>query len=124
MPLDFKKQENVLPRTQQTEVLPIHERFECIGECVLVRRIEAADEVTDGGIIKPEISRQKSNRGEIVALGEGRLIEGHWMPLNLHIGDIVHFTKHAVGMEVEIDKQLYLKLHWKQLHLLEKQLVQ
>lgn len=103
----------------ETQEKAIGERFECIGECVLLRRIEEADDVSNGGILKPEISRQKSHRGEVVALGEGRLIEGRWMPLGLQIGDIVRFTKHAVGVEEEIDGQIYLKLHWRQLHLRE-----
>lgn len=102
------------------EEIPVSERFECVGECVLIERIEEADDVTEGGIVKPEIARQKSNRGTVVALGEGRLIEGHWMPLNLQVGDVVHFTRHAVGMEVLIDGKMYLKLHWKQIHLREK----
>ena len=104
---------------ERTDVRPIGERFECIGECVLLRRIEETDEISDGGIVKPEISRQKSHRGEVVALGEGRLIEGRWMPLELRIGDIVRFSKHAIGVEEEIDGQIFLKLHWKQIHLRE-----
>lgn len=106
--------------TATMQQMSIAERFECIGECVLLRRIEEPDDVSQGGILKPEISRQKSNRGEVVALGEGRLIEGRWMPLALNIGDVVRFTKHAVGVEEEIDGVVYLKLHWKQIHLREK----
>ena len=104
---------------ERTDVRPIGERFECIGECVLLRRIEETDEISDGGIVKPEISRQKSHRGEVVALGEGRLIEGRWMPLDLRIGDVVRFSKHAIGVEEEIEGVVYLKLHWKQIHLKE-----
>lgn len=95
--------------------IPVSELIECIGECVLLKRIEEVDEVSAGGILKPEIARRRANRGKVVALGEGRLIEGRWMPLGLEIGDIVHFSKTAIGMDVEIDGVTYLKLHVKQL---------
>lgn len=103
--------------------IAVSDLLDCIGECVLLRRIEESDEVSRGGIIKPEIARRRSNRGEIVALGEGRLIEGHWVPLNLKVGDIVHFSKTAVGMDVAIGEEVYLKLHVKQLDFREKELL-
>ncbi len=104
-----------------TQELSISERYECIGECVLVEPLEEKDEVTPGGIVRPEIARRKSNKGRVVALGEGRLIEGRWMPLNLFVGDIVEYSKLAIGMDKEIDGKMYLKLHWKQLDLVDIQ---
>lgn len=102
--------------------IPIAKRISlrCIGECVLLRRIEESDEVSAGGIIKPEIARRRSNRGEVVALGEGRVIEGRWFPLNLNVGDVVHFSKTAVGMDVVVGEEVLLKLHVKQLDFVEE----
>ena len=105
---------------EAVQAIPISEAFDAVGECVIIRRIDEAEEKTAGGIIKPEISRQKSNRGEIVCIGEGRVIEGKWMPLPWVIGDIVHFSRYVAGMEIEYDGKLYLKLHWKQIHATEK----
>ena len=98
----------------------IADRFECIGECILVRRLEKEDDITPGGIHKPQIARQKSTRGEVVAVGEGRVVGGIWMPMNLKPGDIVLFSRYADGTEVMIDGEIYLKFHWKQIHLREK----
>ena len=43
------------------------------------------------------------------------------MPLNLYVGDIVEYSKLAIGMDKEIDGVMYLKLHWKQLDLVDIQ---
>jgi len=92
----------------------------CVGECILLRRIEDhAKEITEGGIAVPEIARQKSNRGEVVALGEGRFVNGHWISMGLCVGDIVHYSKLAVGMDVPFQGETLLKLHVKQIDLVE-----
>ena len=104
---------------EQTEHRSIAERFECEGECVLVRRIDVEDEKTPGGVIKPEIARLRSNRGEVVAVGEGRVIGGMWLPMNLKEGDKVRFSRYG-GTEVPLDDETLLLLHWKQIYLREK----
>lgn len=60
---------------------------------LLVRPIPE-DEKTPGGIIIPETAREKTQRGEIVALGNGRNKKtGKIRPIDAKIGDIVFFTK-------------------------------
>jgi len=91
----------------------------CLGENVLVRRIDVDDEKTPGGIVKPEIAKQKSNRGIIVAVGEGRFIGNQFVPFgdSLLAGDEVRFTKYG-GTEVPMDDgETLLLLHWKQIFL-------
>lgn len=107
--------------SQAKAIKPIHERLFCYGERVMVERIEdSGEEVTKGGVLKPEIARQKPNRGRVVALGEGRFIEGRWMPLNLSVGDVVDFSRTAIGVEKEIDGKPYLLLHWKQIETVDR----
>lgn len=96
----------------------IAERFKCLGEHVLLRRLDVDDMVTAGGIVKPEIARQRSNRGEVVCVGEGRMIEGAFAPFELTPGDKVRFSKYG-GTEVDLDGEMLLLLHWKQIYLVE-----
>jgi chaperonin GroES len=71
-----------------------------IGDRVIVRR-EAADEKTAGGIILPDTARNKPQRGEVLAVGPGKLKkDGTRSPMQLKVGDKVLFTSWA-GDEFE-----------------------
>lgn len=57
---------------------------------------------TASGIILPE-SNEKPNKGEVVAVGAGKILEnGMRAPVDLEIGDVVYFAKYAQD-EIEID---------------------
>jgi len=76
---------------------PLHDR-------VVVKRIEAEDKTT-GGIIIPDIAKEKASQGEIVAVGPGGRDEaGRVIPIDLKVGDRVLFGKWS-GTEVKIDGQ-------------------
>lgn len=73
-----------------------------LNDRVLVKRIES-EEKTAGGIIIPETAKEKPMEGEVVAVGEGRVLEnGKVRPLELKAGDRVFFRKYA-GTEVTIE---------------------
>jgi len=101
-----------MKETAVQEKRDIASRFRCVGEQLLVRRLEVADDMTAGGIIKPETARQRSTRGEIVALNP---VLGH---LDLKPGDTVRFSKYG-GTDVEIDGEIFVLLHWKMIYLVE-----
>jgi chaperonin GroES len=66
-----------------------------IGDRIIVRR-EAADERTSGGIILPDTAKNKPQRGEVVAVGPGKLKkDGTRAPMQLKAGDQVLFTSWA-----------------------------
>ena len=66
-----------------------------IGDRIIVRR-EAAEEKTTGGIILPDTARNKPQRGEIIAVGPGKLQnDGTRAPMQLQVGDKVLFTSWA-----------------------------
>ena len=66
-----------------------------IGDRIIVRR-EAADERTSGGIILPDTAKNKPQRGEVVAVGPGRLKkDGTRAAMQLKAGDKVLFTSWA-----------------------------
>ena len=74
---------------------PLHDR-------VLVRRIYAAEK-SAGGIIIPDIAKEKPQEGEIVAAGSGMRDEaGTTMPLEVKPGDKILFSKWS-GTEVKLD---------------------
>ena len=74
---------------------PLHDR-------VLVRRVEA-EEKTAGGIIIPDSAKEKPAEGEIVAVGNGKVLDnGEVRKLDLAVGDGVLFGKYS-GTEIKVD---------------------
>ncbi len=78
-----------------------------MGDRILVERLEE-EEVIKGGIIIPDTAKEKPQRGEVIAVGLGRLDEdGKRVPLDVQVGDNILFGKYA-GSEVTIDDDEYL----------------
>jgi len=78
-----------------------------LGDRILVKRLEE-EEVMKGGIIIPDTAKEKPQRGEVMAVGLGRLDDdGKRIPLDVKVGDQVLFGKYA-GNEVNIDDDEYL----------------
>jgi chaperonin GroES len=76
---------------------------------VVVRRIEE-DEQIRGGIIIPDTAKEKPQEGEVVAVGNGKLLEnGERVPLDVNEGDRVLFGKYA-GTEIKLDDEEVLIL--------------
>lgn len=68
------------------------------------------EEVTKGGIILPDTAKERPQRGEIVALGPGRVDEeGKRLPMDVKKGDKVLYAKYA-GTEIKLDDEEYLIL--------------
>ncbi|HUU56559.1 MAG TPA: co-chaperone GroES [bacterium] len=78
-----------------------------LGDRVLVKRLEE-EEVIKGGIIIPDTAKEKPQRGQVVAVGLGRLDDdGKRIPLDVKAGDSILFGKYA-GNEVTIGDEEYL----------------
>lgn len=78
-----------------------------LADRVLIRRIEE-EEVKKGGIIIPDTAKEKPQKGEVIAVGPGRLDEnGKRIPMEVKEGDRVLFSKYA-GTEVKIGDEEYL----------------
>lgn len=72
-------------------IRPLHER-------VVVRRVEE-EQKTAGGIVLPGSAQEKPTRGEIIAVGKGRILDnGDVRPLDVQVGDTVIF-KEGFGVE-------------------------
>jgi chaperonin GroES len=77
------------------KIRPLHDR-------VIVRRLEE-ERKTAGGIVIPDTAAEKPVRGEIVAVGNGKILEnGDVRPLDVKTGDKVLFGKYS-GTEVKVD---------------------
>ena len=75
-----------------------------LGDRVVVKRIEEEPK-TKGGIVLPDTAKEKPQKGKVIAVGTGRVLEnGQRVPLEVKEGDIVVFAKYG-GTEVTIDGQ-------------------
>ncbi len=76
-------------------------RLKPLGDRIVIRQIEA-EEVTASGIVLPDTAQEKPQRGEVLAVGDGRYDDGERVPLDLEVGDEVIYAKYG-GTEVTID---------------------
>lgn len=78
------------------KIRPLHDR-------VVVRRKEE-EEKTAGGIVLPGSAKEKPNQGEVIAVGNGRVLEsGEVRPLDVKVGDVVVFGKFAGSDTIEVE---------------------
>ncbi|MFN8122460.1 MAG: co-chaperone GroES [Thermoleophilia bacterium] len=72
-----------------------------LGDRVLVKAVEL-EEVTASGLVLPDTAKEKPQRGKVLAVGEGRYIDGARVPLDLVEGDEVIYSKYG-GTEVKVE---------------------
>ncbi len=79
-----------------------------IGDHVIVKSL-ANEEVSKSGIVLPDtIDKERSERGEVVAVGPGKVLEnGSRSPMEVSVGQKIVFKKYAPD-EVKIDGVEYL----------------
>ena len=74
---------------------------------VILKRVKE-EEKTKGGIIIPDTAKEKPIEGEVIAVGNGKLLEdGTLRPLGLKAGDKILFGKYA-GNEIKLNDVEYL----------------
>ena len=73
-----------------------------LDDRVVVEPIEA-EETTAGGIVLPDAAKEKPQRGTVVAVGPGRLLDsGNRGELSVDVGDEVIYGKYG-GSDIEVD---------------------
>jgi chaperonin GroES len=78
-----------------------------LADRVLVQRLEAETK-TAGGIVLPDTAKEKPQRGKIVAVGKGKVLDdGTVRKMQVKKGDTVLFTSYA-GTDVKIDGKEHL----------------
>ena len=84
------------------KVRPLHDRL-------LVKRIEEAETVK-GGIIIPDSAKEKPQEGEVVAVGNGKILDnGTKVALDVKAGDKILFGKYS-GTDIKLDGEEYMIL--------------
>ncbi len=77
------------------KIRPLHDR-------VIVKRVEE-ERTSPGGIVIPDAAAEKPIKGEVIAAGNGKILEnGDVRPLDVKVGDTVLFGKYS-GTEVKVD---------------------
>jgi chaperonin GroES len=83
-------------------IRPLHDR-------ILAKRVEEKEQIR-GGIIIPDTAKEKPLEAEIMAVGNGRVLEdGKTIPLDVKVGDRVLIGKYS-GTEVKLDDVEYIIL--------------
>ncbi len=73
-----------------------------LDDRVVVQAMDA-EETTAGGIVLPDAAREKPQRGTVLAVGPGRLLDsGERCAVSVTVGDEVLFGKYG-GMDIEVD---------------------
>lgn len=82
------------------KINPLHDR-------VVVKRWEE-ERTSPGGIVIPDSAAEKPSKGEVVAVGKGKVLDnGQVRALDLKVGDKVLFGKYS-GTEVKLDGADYV----------------
>ena len=81
-------------------------KVEPLDDRVMIRPLDA-EEKTEGGIVLPDTAKEKPQKGEVIAIGTGKLLEdGSRAKMSLKKGEVVLFGKYS-GTEVKIDGEDY-----------------
>ena len=84
------------------KIRPLHDR-------VVVRRLES-ETTTAGGIVIPDSAKEKPIQGEIVAVGNGKILDnGEVRALDVKAGDKVLFGKYS-GTEIKLGSEELLMM--------------
>jgi chaperonin GroES len=82
------------------KIRPLHDR-------VVVKRLEE-ERKSSGGIVIPDNAAEKPDQGEVMAVGNGKILEdGKTRPLDVKVGDRILFGKYS-GTTVKVEGDEYL----------------
>ena len=80
-----------------------------LGDRIVIKVIEDTEQ-TSGGIFIPDSAKEKPQKGEVVAVGEGKMNEkGEREPMDVKVGETVLYAKYA-GTDIKMDGVEY-KIH-------------
>lgn len=73
-----------------------------LGDRIVIKVIEDTEQ-TSGGIFIPDSAKEKPQKGEVVAVGEGKLNDkGEREPIDVKTGDVILYAKYA-GTDIKMD---------------------
>ncbi len=78
-----------------------------LDDRILVKQSEA-EEKTAGGIVLPDTAKEKPQRGTVIAVGPGKMLnDGNRSGMDVKVGDEVVYGKYA-GTEIEVSGEKYV----------------
>lgn len=73
---------------------------------IVIKVIEDSEK-TQGGIFIPDSAKEKPQKGEVVAVGAGKVLEnGQREPMDVNVGDIILYAKYS-GTDVKVENVEY-----------------
>ena len=73
-----------------------------LGDKIVIKVVEDTEQ-TSGGIFIPDSAKEKPQKGEVVAVGEGKTNDkGEKEPMGVKVGDIILYAKYA-GTDIKMD---------------------
>lgn len=86
--------------SKKLKIRPLHDRL-------VVKKLDDGEK-TKGGIIIPDSAKEKPQQGEVLAVGNGKILnDGEKIPLDVKVGDKILFSKYS-GNDIKIDGEEYL----------------
>jgi len=79
-----------------------------LADRVVVKPIEQESK-TKSGIIIPDTAKEKSQKGKVVAVGQGKYDDGKLVPLSVKVGDMVLYREYG-GEELKLDNETVMIL--------------
>lgn len=81
-----------------------------LSDHLIVKPVQG-DQKTKSGIVLPDtIDKEKPERGEVIAVGEGRVLDnGNRLPMSVKVGNKILFKKYSPD-EIKVDGEEYLVL--------------
>ncbi len=77
-----------------------------LSDRIVIKVIEDSEQ-TSGGIFIPDSAKEKSQRGEVVAVGLGKTLDsGEREPIDVKVGDIILYAKYS-GTDIKIEGTNY-----------------
>lgn len=86
-----------------------------LGDKVVVEVIDEP-QTTASGIVLPDSAKEKSQRGKVIAVGSGKLLDnGERVALEVKVGDTIVFAKYG-GTEIDLDGKELMILSERDIH--------
>lgn len=75
-----------------------------LADKIVIKVIEDTEQ-TSGGIFIPDSAKEKSQKGEIVAVGQGKILDsGEREPMDVKVGEVVLFAKYS-GTDIKLGNE-------------------
>lgn len=78
-----------------------------LADRVLIKPLDEEIKTSSGIIIPDTIDKERSQRGTVIAVGDGKIVDNKKVAVSVKVGDIVMFSSYS-GDEIKVDGEEYL----------------